>query len=118
MYSTILWKIMSEKQTIQISTPIMVDGSMTTTLTITKPTFKDFISFGKPVAERNPFSKSLEVIWRNPSEVEVIQRMLVKMANLNEVEVNLLDAEVAFEIAAELQSFLDFVIPSTPQHEQ
>lgn len=118
MNSTILWKIMTDKQTIQISTPIMVDGSLTTTLNITKPTFKDFIGFGKPVAEKNPFSKSLEVIWRNPSEIEVIQRMLVKMANLNEVEINMLAPEVAFEIAGELQGFLDFVIPSTPQQEQ
>lgn len=109
---------MSNENTIVLSKPILVDGSMTTTLNITKPTFKDFIGFSKPIAERNPFSKSLEVIWRNPSEIEVVQRMLVKMANLNEVEINMLSPEIAFEIAGELQHFLDFVIPSTQQPEQ
>lgn len=104
--------------TIKISKPILVDGSLTTTLTISKPTFKDFVAFGKPIAERNPFSKSLEVIWRNPSEFEVVQRMLRKMANLNDIEIEMLDFETAIEIAGELQSFLDFAIPSTQTLEQ
>jgi hypothetical protein len=105
-------------ETIQLSKPILVDGSHTTTLTISKPTFKDFIAFSKPIAEKNPFSKSLEVIWRNPSEIEVVQRMLRKMANLNDVEIDMLDPEMAFEIAGELQGFLDFVTPSTQALQQ
>jgi len=104
--------------TIKISKPILVDGNLTTTLNITKPTFKDFVAFGKPIAEKNPFSKSLEVIWRNPSEIEVVQRMLRKMANLNDIEIEMLEPEIAFEIAGELSSFLDFVIPSTQTPEQ
>jgi hypothetical protein len=105
-------------ETIKLSKPIVVNGSPTTTIDITKPTFKDFIAFGKPIAERNPFSKALDVIWRNPSEIEVVQRMLRTMANLNDVEIEMLDPEMAFEIAGQLQGFLDLVIPSTQTQEQ
>lgn len=104
--------------TIQISKPIQVDGSMTTTLNVTKATFKDFINFGKTVAERNPFSKSLEVIWRPATELEVIQRMLRTMCNLNDVEINMLDPETAFEIAGLLQDFLPSLTHLTQTTEQ
>lgn len=93
-------------ETIQISKPIMVDGQMTTTLNVSKATFKDFVNFGKTVPERNPFSNSLEVIWRPATELEVIQRMLKVMCNLNDIEINMLDPETAFEIAGLIQDFL------------
>ena len=103
----------SEKENIiTLSTPILVDGSMTTTLKVNKAKFDDFIQFQKPVAEKDPFSNNRNaIVWRPASELEIAKRMIQKMANLNEVEVSLLSLDAAMEISELLTPFLGSLTP-------
>jgi len=91
---------------ITLDKPILVDGESTYKLKVTPATFKDFVAFSKPIAEKDPFSKSLNVLWRNPTEFEVSLRMIEKMANLSPMDTALLSMETAMTIVEKLTPFM------------